>query len=105
MSLFRAQMWSLHCASCTKELEVCHPVVSIDYLERAVHPPPKTDAEMTPAYDPRFPEHDDRADVDAVLDHRWRGRGKNKRQAIPGATVRPRQRTPGVLGRGQPAWR
>lgn len=61
------------------ELAGAHPVVSVQHLERA---PVEGDmsAEPPSTLDPRFPNDTDRADVDAVLDMRYRGRGRARRK-------------------------
>ncbi|QQK41291.1 reverse transcriptase [Penicillium digitatum] len=62
------------------ELAGAHPVVSLQHLERAPQEGDLSSAEPPSTFDPRFPEDTDRADVDAVLDMRHRGRGRGRRK-------------------------
>lgn len=62
------------------ELAGAHPVVSVQHLERAPPEGDMTSAEPPSTYDSRFPDDTDRADVDAVLDMRYRGRGRGRRK-------------------------
>jgi dUTPase len=57
-----------------------HPVVSIEHLERAPKGGEMPPTQPPTTFDPRFPDDTDRADVDAVLDMRFRGRGRSRRK-------------------------